>query len=193
MAKQSPAICERTRGRRNRRVANDTLLASAAPQLDADALAELFSYTSSSFWESWQAFVALPEHAQASAALTPAVQLPHVTHRASSKCVDVLHESLHRIDPLIRSLLVQGHVEPLLRKIEEDIVHLHTGRSAELEFILPSARDRMVAHGVAQFYGLSHRSRNTPDMRRITVIRAGGHEDCRRPTVRLADLVCASS
>jgi hypothetical protein len=192
MAKQSPAICERTRGRRNRRVANDTLLASAAPQLDTEALAELFAYTSSSFWESWQAFVALPDHDQASTALSAAVT-PCVTRRASGKPVDVLNESLHRIDPPIRSLLVQGHVEPLLRKIEEDIVHLHADRKAVLELILPSARDRMVAHGVAQFYGLSHRSRNTPDMRRITVIRAGVHKDSQRPTVRLADLVCVSS
>jgi hypothetical protein len=189
MAKQSSPVCDRTRGRRNRRVANDALLASAAPPTDQDALVELFTHTSASFWDSWQEFLALPVHAQAASLL--AATSPRTTH-VVDKPVNSPHESLLRIDPPIRSLLSQGHVESLLRKIEEDVVHLHADRRAELELALPSARDRMVAHGVAQFYGLSHRSWNTPDKRRVTVIRVDDKRDRPKPTVRLADLVCVS-
>lgn len=220
-------------GRRNRRAANDHLLESTAEALsgpralEPEALAELFSYTSPSFWDSWQAFAQLPEELQTNAsqlALMPSRQSPSSSLRASANlCTtflsksssntlqpladshgtkpvneevsQVVRASFERIDPPIRTLLQQGHVEPLLKQLELHIEELQssTGSHQQLELTLPNARDRMVAHGVAQFYGLHHRSHNTRDNGRVTILQADRTKSKKSPPVRLSDLVLVST
>lgn len=187
MARRSAEDRDQPRGRRARREANDTFLASAAPALDHGTLCDLFSYKSASFWDSWQAFAALPEHGQQSLSRSHSAAMLPVNKCATD------HDSLHRIDPPIRNLLRQGHVRPVLRHIEDE-VHKCVLRTrsphAELQLILPSARDRMVAHGVAQYYGLSHRSQNTANNRRVTVLAASSRRRTRpRPRGTLVELL----
>jgi hypothetical protein len=74
--------------------------------------------------------------------------------------------------------------------LESDVRGL--GGQGEVCFVLESARDRAVAHGVSRYYGLKSRSFDTPppECRRVTVIRAEDGEGAKaRPQVQLADLV----
>lgn len=167
MARRCAEDRDQPRGRRARRAANDTLLASAAPALDQNALCELFSHNSASFWDSWQAFAALPERGQQTLSRNSSV----ANIVSSSNVCDC--DSLRRIDAPIRNLLRQGHVQPVVRHIENEVhkcVLRTSSPRAELELVLPNARDRMVAHGVAQFYGLRHHSLNTTGNRRVIVL-----------------------
>jgi hypothetical protein len=77
-----------------------------------------------------------------------------------------------------------------VRSIESDVRGLRG--QGEVCFVLESARDRAVAHGVSRYYGLKSRSFDTapPKCQRVTVIRADAASGRRlRPQVQLADLV----
>lgn len=168
---------DRTRGRRARREANDLLLSASGGAPSAADLTELFSYTSPSFWDSWQTFASLPERAQSPA--------PAPAPRADPR------DPLRRVDARLRPLLAQGFVEPLVRRIERDVRALGEGADGEITLMLESARDRAVAHGVASYYEMTHYSTDTPppESARVTVIRKEGKGSRVAQRVPLVDLV----
>lgn len=198
---EAPQDGNQPRGRRARREANDSLLAtSGSPDSLAPAdLANLFSYTSPSFWGSWQAFAALPEATRAGAGEEKRSRRRREAAAdrgggGSGAALRRAEQALLRVEPGVRELLSQGFNEGLVRRLESDVRGLAV--SGELCVELKSARDRAVAHGVSRYYGMKSRSFDTPppECRRVTVIRADeGNAERPRPQVQLADLVLPRS
>jgi hypothetical protein len=162
---------DQPRGRRARRAAQDDILLGSQA-LDSDELVELFTYQSPSFWQSWQAFSALPEEAQSA---LPSTSVSSPAFPLAQKQHTLRNDLLRRIDAPILSLLRQGHAEPLLRSLETSVRSVARLERSELTLVLPTARDRMLAHGVAQFYLLASVSVDDENMpgrkKRVTVIR----------------------
>lgn len=164
--------------RRMRRLHNDAQLALSAAEiagpLSAEDFKSLFETSSRSHFQrlserpnarAWASFVELDERAQADALTSP--------HRARrTPAVESGRDALLRIDGKIRNLFKQrlGYVRPIVKDVEQRVVELGPGASLSLR--LPHATFRMVAHGVAQFYRLGHRSLGHGNDR-ITVIEKG--------------------
>lgn len=83
-------------------------------------------------------------------------------------------DGLQRIDGKLRHLLKvrADMVRPLVQQVEDAVVDLGRGETVVLR--LPHALSRMVAHGVAQFHHLAHRSLGA-GAERVLVIRGQGH------------------
>lgn len=82
-------------------------------------------------------------------------------------------EMLRRVDGRIRYLFKMrpAVVRPLVKQVEETVVGLERGESLVLR--LPDAMGRMVAHGVAQFHCLGHRSLGVGSERVLVVCGKG--------------------
>lgn len=99
---------------------------------------------------------------------------------------DAAEEAWRRVDSRIRAVFKMraAAVRPLVEQVEESVVGLGMGESVVLR--LPHALSRMVAHGVAQFHALGHRSMDV-GADRVTVIRGTGIAT--QGAVRLVDVL----
>lgn len=135
-------------------------------------LKSLFSATSRSAWSHlcqdpdaaarWTAFVDMEEERQDAV-------LRHCTR--GERDVNGACDALLRLDRRFRHLIKErpALLRPWVEEVESKVVSLPPGGTVSLR--LPHALGRLVAHGVAQFYALGHRSVGTGEQR-VTVIRA---------------------
>ena len=154
-----------------RRHNNDMLLAVTAAETDAlpvshDDMRTLFERRSSSCWS-------VLHQNEASRDIGDAfVEMGRRDECESLQEARVYAEvKLARVDGRLRTLIKEraSLVKPLVREVEERVVDLPLGGSVVLR--LPHALSRMVAHCVAQFHRLGHRSFGDGD-HRFTVIHA---------------------
>lgn len=161
--------------RRQRRVHNDLALAQAAVEHGAQPatmveLKALFSTTSHSAWSHlcqdkdaaavWRAFVEMEEEMQS-------VLLSEGEGRQKA----IVSDALMRVDRRFRELIKErpALLKPWVEEVESKVVCLPPGGTVCLR--LPHALGRLVAHGVAQFHALGHRSVGKGE-ERVTVIHA---------------------
>lgn len=83
----------------------------------------------------------------------------------------VASDALMRVDRRFRELIKErpALLKPWVEEVESKVVCLPPGGTVHLR--LPHALGRLVAHGVAQFHALGHRSVGKGE-ERVTVIRA---------------------
>lgn len=139
-------------------------------------LRDLFERKSRSAWSAlsqdaesrriWDAFVDLDDDTQAG--------LLRADHSVA----------LHRVNRRLRFLIKEraDFVTPLVKRVEDAVVNLSPGHRVVLHMPLPV--ERLVAHGVAQFHHMGHRSFGV-GKDRITVI----HARRRVGPARLLDLL----
>lgn len=179
--------------RRLRRVANDSALHVAAAETGAlpTSRAELRSLFERSTRTSW---TELSASAVARAAWAPFVDidLDHLTTANTLPATSHTRNrhgdggGLPRVDRRIRHVLKAraGAVRPLVRQVEDSVVDLRRGESVVLRLQDPLAR--LVAHGVAQFHGLAHRSSGIGLDRVLVVCGQGYHA---QGVARLVDVL----
>ena len=95
--------------------------------------------------------------------------------------------ALTRVDKRLRRLLKSRAevLKPLVKEVEDRVLVLTPGESVVLD--LPHALYRMVAHGVAQFHEMGHKSVGTGE-NRVTVIQRG-RNDLSQVHGRLGDVI----
>lgn len=96
-------------------------------------------------------------------------------------------EGLDKIDRKIRHVLKErgDGIKPLVRQVEDTVCTLEKGESIVLH--LPHSLSRMIAHGVAQFHSLAHRSTGYGS-NRVLVIKRHNHHAVQNAT-RLVDVL----
>lgn len=92
-----------------------------------------------------------------------------------------------RVDRRLRRLFKSRAqvLKPLVKEVEDRVLVLTPGESVVLD--LPHALYRMIAHGVAQFHEMGHKSVGTGE-KRVTVIQRGSN-DLGFANVRLGDVI----
>lgn len=181
--------------RRLRRLVNDRALHTAAAELGAlpanraDLRALFERRVETSFSQitrdsdaaiAWAPFVELDEDEQR-------LLLAEYSHDVRR---DVPHgvegDSLNCVDRKLRQLLkTKGDgIKSLVGRVEDSVVDLALGEIVVLR--LPHALSRMIAHGVAQFHRLGHRSLGV-GADRVLVVRGQGHS--MQGSCRLVDVL----
>lgn len=170
--------------RRMRRVENDLLLMEAAAEHDALPMnrTELKGLFEQRPWRSeWAKLAAQPERAALFRAFSEMEE-----ERQREVVRGAGREGGWGVDGRVRRLLKERpvFVGRIVREVEEQVLELRPGGCVVLR--LEGGVDRLVAHGVAQFYACGHRSVDV-GRDRVTVIRAG--ERGVRTGARLVDIV----
>lgn len=181
-SERPPIVSRRLRRTVNDRaieVAAEDIQALPATRADLRALFERGVHT---------VFTTLSEDTQAALAWAPYIE-QHVDDvldiNKKILCNNNL-TGLHKVDHKIRHVLKSRSavVKPIIKQVEDTVVGLHNGESIVLK--LPHALSRLIAHGVAQFHSLSHRSCGV-GADRVLVIRGKG--DGGQGGARLVDVV----
>ena len=112
----------------------------------------------------------------------------HGTNALERKKKKQALRSVGRVDGRLRNVLKRREfLVPVIENVEEQVRSLSPG--GRVVFIFASSVQRLVAHGVAQFYDMRHHSEDSGRGERVTIIQDKDSRKRVMPENRLVDLL----